>query len=165
MVEVAVVIAIVGVLAGVAVLFVKPRSTAESARGYAHEIAALCDSVRQRAVATRFIQRLEIQADEIVHWQAKDPGMGADPDDDPGLIGRTPVPSQVVIAALSNRTHIETDDSPPAPGTGIPGVIDFLPDGSVAAAATIFFSDSRSEDRARVAIYLATGSAYAYYEW
>lgn len=163
LVEVAVVIIIVGVLAAVAVVFVKPRSTAETARGYAHEVAALCDAVRQRAVATRTKQRIEVDGDQVIHRQATEPGLAAIITDNV-VIGRTPVPSQVVIAAMDARAHDTSNDAPPAPGTGLPGAIDFEPDGS-ANAATIFVSDFRFEDRARVAIYPATGSAYVYYEW
>lgn len=163
LVEVAVVIIIVGVMAAVAVVFIKPRSTAETARGYAHEIAALCDAVRQRAVATRKKQRIEVDADQVVHRQATVAGLGADLDTNV-VIGRTPVPSQVVIASMDIVAHDSSNKDVPAVGSGLPGAIDFEPDGS-ANAATIFVSDFRFEDRARVAIYPATGSAYAFYEW
>lgn len=162
LVEVAVVIIMVGVLAAVAVIFIKPRSTAETARGYAHEVAALCDAVRQRAVATRTKQRIEVDGDQVVHRQATQPGLVADLDTNV-VIGRTPVPSQVVIAATDTRAHDSSND-PPTLGAGLPGAIDFQPDGS-ANAATIFVSDFRFEDRARVAIFPATGSAYVFYEW
>jgi len=162
LIEVMVVIAIIGLLAVSAVLFVKPRSYSATAQGYAQEVAALCDSVRQRAVASRTYQKLEVQGDEVIHWQGATPGMT--PPTDWDLIGTTPVPSQVVVASTSDRTHMSPDDSVPAAGTGLPAEIDFAPDGS-ATAATIFVTDSGDEIKARVAIYRATGSAYAYYGW
>jgi prepilin-type N-terminal cleavage/methylation domain-containing protein len=162
LIEMMVVIAIIGLLAVSAVIFVKPRSFAATSRGYAQEIAALCDSVRQRAVASRSYQKLEIKANEIIHWQGTTTGMT--PPDDWSFIGTTPVPSEVAIAATSDRTHIQPDDGVPESGTGIPAEIDFAPDGT-ATAATIFVTDSVDENRARVAVYRATGSAYAYYEW
>lgn len=157
-----VVIAIVGLLAASATVFVRPRSFAASARGYAQEVAALCDSVRQRAVASRTYQKLEVKAGEVLHWQGTTTGMTAP--DDWALVGTLPVPSEVVIAATASRTHVEPDDSPPSPGAGLPAEIDFAPDGT-ATAATVFVTDSADENKARVAIYRATGSAYAYYEW
>jgi prepilin-type N-terminal cleavage/methylation domain-containing protein len=163
LIEVAVVIMIIGILAGVAVVFVKPRSQAETARGYAHEIAALCDAARQRAVATRTRQRIAVEADQVVHTQAAGPGLKGDLDISPLPIGRTPVPSQVVISSMDATAH-DASGSGPTPGAGLPGLIDFEPDGS-ASEATVFVSDFRSEDRARVVIYPATGSAYVYYEW
>jgi hypothetical protein len=145
------------------VVFVKPRGVAETARGYAHEIAALCDAARQRAVATRTKQRIVVEADQVVHQQASGPGLVVDLNVDPQTIGRTPVPSQVVISSMDSTAH-DSSGSDPTPGTGLPGAIDFEPDGS-ASEATVFVSDFRSEDRARVVIYPATGSAYVYYEW
>jgi prepilin-type N-terminal cleavage/methylation domain-containing protein len=168
LVEVAVVICMIGVLAAVAALFLNPRTTAETSRGYAQEVAALCETMRQRAVATRTWQRLVVQADRVIHQRADDPGM-AQPDDvdgyDDGHVGMVAVPPQVVIAAVSFRTHVNVDDSVPAPGTNVPAFIYFRPDGTALEPATIFVSDSRSEQRARVAIYPATGSAYAYQDW
>lgn len=162
LIELMVVIAIIGLLAASAAVFVKPRAYAASSRGYAQEIAALCDSVRQRAVASRTYQKLEVKAGEIIHWQGTTTGLTIP--DDWSFIGTTPVPSEVAIAATSDRTHIEPDDSVPTSGTGIPAEIDFAPDGT-ASAATIFVTDSADEIRARVVIYRATGSAYAYDEW
>jgi prepilin-type N-terminal cleavage/methylation domain-containing protein len=162
LIEVMVVVAIVGLLGGSAVLFVKPRSYSASAQGYAQEIAALCDSVRQRAVASRTYQKLEVQGDEVLHWQGATSGMT--PPDDWSLVGTTPVPKDVVIASTSARTHTNPDDSVPLAGVGLPAEIDFAPDGT-SIAATIFVTDSTEELKARVAIYRATGSAYAYYGW
>jgi len=166
LVEVAVVISMIGVLAAVAALFLNPRTTAETSRGYAQEVAALCETMRQRAVASRNWQRLEVQAGQVIHWQANEPGMAQPNDTDGyGQVGLVAVPPQVVIASVSFRTHVTLNDSVPAPGTNIPAFIYFRPDGSALEPATIFVSDSRSEQRARVAIYPATGSAYAYQEW
>ena len=162
LIEVMVVVAIVALLATAAVMFVSPRSFAASSRGYAQEIASLCDSVRQRAVASRTFQKLEVKGNEVLHWQGTTTGMT--PPDDWSLVGTTPVPSEVVVASTSDRTHSQADDSVPAAGTGLPAEIDFAPDGT-ATAATIFVTDSADENKARVAIYRATGSAYAYYEW
>lgn len=162
LIEVMVVIAIIGLLAVSAVMFVKPRSYAASAQGYAQEIAALCDSVRQRAVASRTYQKLEVKSDQVLHWQGTTVGMT--PPDDWTLVGTTPVPREVVIASTSDRTHAAADDSVPAAGVGLPAEIDFAPDGT-ATAATIFVTDTGEEVKGRVAIYRATGSAYAYYGW
>jgi prepilin-type N-terminal cleavage/methylation domain-containing protein len=162
LIEVMVVVAIIALLAVSAVLFVNPRSFAATSRGYAQEIASLCDSVRQRAVASRTFQKLEVKSDEIIHWQGQTTGLT--PPTDWDYVGTTPVPSEVRVASTSDRTHIQPDDSVPAEGAGLPAEIDFAPDGT-ATAATIFVTDSADENKARVAIYRATGSAYAYYEW
>ncbi len=166
LVEVIVVITMVGVLAAVALVFVKPGSAAATSRGYADEVAALCDAARQRAVASRRFQRIEVEAGRVVHLQATTTGL-APPDEDGfdfEVVGRIDVPADVVVSALSDRTHVATNDAVPAAGTGLPGAVVFSPDGR-ATAGTIFVEDSRSRDRARVAVYRATGSVYAYSEW
>ena len=162
LIEMMVVIAIIGVLAAAALVFVNPRSFAATSRGYAQEIASLCDSVRQRAVASRTYQKLEVQDGQIIHWQGDTTGMT--PPTDWSYVGTTPVPSEVRIASTDDSTHIAPNASVPVEGTGLPAEIDFAPDGS-ATAATIFVTDSADENKARIAIYRATGSAYAYYEW
>jgi prepilin-type N-terminal cleavage/methylation domain-containing protein len=167
LVEVIVVITMVGVLAAVALVFVKPGSAAATSRGYADEVAALCDAARQRAVASRTVQRIVIEADRVVHSQATTTGLAPLPGEDDfefADIHTLNVPADVLIRALSDRTHVVTNDSVPAAGTGVPGEIRFSPDGR-ATAGTIFVEDSRTLDRARVAIYRATGSVYAYSEW
>ena len=166
LVEVIVVITMVGVLAAVALVFVKPSATAATSRGYADEVAALCDAARQRAVASRTYQRIDVAADGVTHSKAT--VIGLIPVDEldftDGVIGALNTPADVFIRALSDRTHARTNESVPAPGTGVPGFILFSPDGR-ATARTIFIEDSRSQDQARVAVYRATGSVYAYSEW
>ncbi len=156
------VIAMVGVLSGIAVVFVKPSSHASSATGYAHEVAALCDAVRQRAVASRARQMLEVTSDKIVHYQASLPGMA--PADEWRLVGTLPAPSRVFIASTDTRVHDAPRDGAPQLGAGLPFEVDFAPD-STSTAATIFVQDTYGETRARVIVYRATGSAYAYSEW
>lgn len=174
LVEVLVVIAMVGVLSAVALVFVRPGSLAAGARGYADEIAALCDAVRQRAVASRTYQRIDVDEDGVVHWQAAQPGLAPPEEADDWAAspsGRTAAPPQIGVRALSNRAHAEPDDGVPGPGAGLPGSIAFSPDGTAFAldgtrsGATIFIEDSHTGTRARVAVYPATGSAYAYSEW
>jgi prepilin-type N-terminal cleavage/methylation domain-containing protein len=173
LVEVAVVIVMVGVLAAVALVFVKPGSAAASARGYADEVAALCDAVRQRAIAAHTYERIEVEAGGVVHWQFEALDAGPNEPSDPidpaewKQLGVLPVPADVVVGAVSIKTHIRANEpiEPDPDDDNLPAQIIFTPDGSARAPATIFVEDSRSENRARVAIYPATGSVYAYREW
>lgn len=162
LIEVMVVIAMIGVLTAAATLYVTPRSYAKTAPNYAREVTAICDAMRQRAVASRSYQKLEVTADGVIHWQAETTGMAAPT----GwlFVAQLDVPDSVVISAVSDRTHVNANDSVPAAGTGLPSDIDFAPDGS-ATAATIFVEDSAEQNQTRVAVYGATGSAYAYDDW
>jgi prepilin-type N-terminal cleavage/methylation domain-containing protein len=162
LVEVIVVIAMIGVLTAVALVFVKPGQVASTSRGYADEVAALCDAARQRAVASRRIQLIEVEADRIVHRMALEPGLKQPSEWQ--LVETLDVPADVVIRSLDDSTHVQSNLDLPTPGDGVPGEIQFAPDGS-AQARTIFVEDSRSQGRARVVVYRATGSVYAYSEW
>lgn len=166
LVEVIVVITMVGVLAAVALVFVRPSSAASTSRGYADQVAALCDAARQRAVASRTYQRIDVAAEGVIHSRATESGLlpVGELDFTDGVLAALNAPPDVFIRSLSDRTHLETNDGVPDPGTGLPGFILFSPDGR-ATAATIFVEDSRSQGRARVAVYRATGSVYAYSEW
>jgi prepilin-type N-terminal cleavage/methylation domain-containing protein len=160
--EMMIVVAVIGLLAAAAIVFVKPGQFAGSSRGYAHQIAALVEGVRQRAVASRTYQMLEVHDDQVLHYQGATTGMTMPTDWN--LIGTTPALHGVVIASASDRTHTETDDGVPAAGAGLPATIYFPPDGT-ASPATIFVTDEQDANRARVAIYRATASAYAFNEW
>jgi hypothetical protein len=161
----------VGIMAAVALLFIKPRSLSASSRGYADEVAALCDAVRQRAVASHIYQRVEVATDGVVQWQWQPPDAGLleptipiEPDEWK-RVGSAPVPAEVLISAVSIKTHVDRDTDVPDPGENLPADIIFTPEGTTLQPATIFIEDSHSENRARVAIYPATGSVYAYQEW
>jgi prepilin-type N-terminal cleavage/methylation domain-containing protein len=56
--EMMVVVAVIGLLSAAAIVFVKPGQYAGTSRSYAHQIAALVDGVRQRAVASHTYQML-----------------------------------------------------------------------------------------------------------
>lgn len=161
----------VGIMAAVAILFIKPRSLAASARGYTDEVAALCDAVRQRAVASHMYQRVEVAEDGVVHWQWQPPDAGLLEPSIPIVVGEwkrvgaLSVPPEVLINAVSIQTHVDPDTDLPDPGENLPADIIFTPEGTTLQPATIFIEDSHSENRARVAIYPATGSVYAYQEW
>lgn len=163
LIEVMVVVAMIAIITTAAVVLVNPRSYAATARGYTQDLTALADSMRQRAVASRTYQKLEVRSDRVLHWQADTTGMSAP--EDWTLVATVYVPAEVVISSTSPRTHIKADDDVPDEGANLPFEIDFAPDGTVAAGATIFVQDNEGENRARVAIYRATGSAYTYYEW
>ena len=161
-IELMAVVVIVGLMSAAAVVFITPRSYAATARGYAHEISALCETARQRAVASRTYQRIEVDASGVVHYQGDTEGMV--PPETWTQVITMPAPNQVEIASFDTITHVTDDTDVPEPGVGLPGVIEFAPDGT-ATAATIFVTDSADDKRARVAVYRASGSVYTYQDW
>jgi len=160
LVELMIVTAIIGVLTVVAVLSLNPDRYAKNAKGYSEEISATIENVRVRATASRKWQRLEVNADSVVHMEAEEQGMGI-----PAayyVVATLSVPRDVSISAWSDRTHTAPDDTVPDPGDGLGGFIDFAPDGS-GTAATIFIKDDTL--RYRVAVFRATGLSRIFAEW
>lgn len=163
LVELMTVVAIVGVISGIALMAIDQTSYAGTVRGFANETAAEMDTARMRAVSTRKWQRIEFAADNVTHWEADTEGMG----DPPNwvLIRTIYAPKNVEVHAVSDRTHVTPGDGVPAAGDGLGTAIEFAPDGAARSAGTAFFGDTSDKRRARVAVYRATGSVYIFEEW
>lgn len=161
-VELVVVIAIVGLLAAAASTFVRPRSYAKTARGFTREISAMCDSARQRAIATRKYQRISVDAAGVTHEQATTTGMAAPTEWE--TVAVMSLPDRVEIAAFDQTTHALEGEDVPSDGEGLPGTIDFAPDGS-ATAGSVFIEDASGEHQNRAIVYSATGAVYTYEAW
>ena len=155
-------VAIVGVLVTVAVLQLRPSEYSGSVIGLADQIASLGDQARMRAMSSQRIQRLQFDADQIVHLQATETGL-KNPDEWEE-IGRIVIPSNIEIVATSDRVHLDANDEVPAEGEGIGEAVDFSPDGS-AKAITVFIGDTARRKLGRVAFYGATGSARVFEAW
>jgi prepilin-type N-terminal cleavage/methylation domain-containing protein len=162
LIELMVVIAIVGVLMTVAVLSVQGSSYAKTVQGFANEIAAEVDAARMRAVATGRRQQLEVNQGLVTHWEADAVGMGTPSGYE--VVRHLMPPKNVLVGAMLNATYI-ADGSGATEGTyGPPNTIEFYPDGS-AESATIFLRSFADDDRRRVAIFRATGTAYVFKDW
>ena len=103
-----------------------------------------------------------VDGTSVIHYHATTTGMA--PPSAWTEITTMTVPDQVLIASFDEVTHVTDDTDVPAEGEGLPGAIDFAPDGS-ATAGTIFVTDSADDKRARVAVYRASGSVYTYQDW
>lgn len=163
LIELMVVVAIIGILATIAVVSVRSESYAGTVQGFAKEIVAEIDSARMRAVATGRRQQLEFQEHVVSHWEATNVGMG--PADGWEAVRHIGAPKNVFIASVDTVTHMAEGNAVPTEGTGLPSTsIELLPDGS-AESATVFIRDAPDNDRQRVAIFRATGTAYVFKNW
>lgn len=162
LVELMVVVAIVGVLSALSFFLVKSTSYAGTPRGFTEQIAAVADTARLRAVATRKWQRLEFLADRVEHWEADLDGMG--PPNNWVLMRTIFVPRNVEIAAVSTRTHLVPNDAVPGYGVGLGDGVQFAPDGA-GQAGTVFIGDTFGKLKSRAAFYRATGSVYVFEGW
>lgn len=162
LVEMMVVVAIIGVIIAGAVLSIRGGRYAKNAKGYAEQVTATLESMRIRATASHKWQRLEISADNIVHMEAEDEGMG-----EPAayyVVQTVAVPGGVRIAAVSTITHLEPNLAVEGGWPGTDVFIDFKPDGS-GTGATIFIEDDSGRGQYRVAVFRATGLARLFEEW
>lgn len=160
LVEMAVVIAIVGVLATLAVS-ANPEDQATS-DGFADQLVSDLDQIRLSAMATRRWHRLTLEAGRGTVDEATTIGMGAPTDFETTSI-ITP-PHRILFDSILDGTQVDATGDSPGTGEGFDLEILFAPDGT-SSARTIYISDVRGRSTARVAIFGATGLARAYPGW
>jgi hypothetical protein len=156
-------VAIIGVLTTAAGLLIKPSEYAKSARGFTDRVAAILDMARERAVASRRFQRIEISSTLIQHFQATTTGLGT-PVAYQELNSLYP-PSGVSVDAYDASAHLQDGVSVPSAGSGLPAIIDFSPDGTAQGNSTVFIGDSELTHKARVVLYGASGTVVVYDGW
>jgi prepilin-type N-terminal cleavage/methylation domain-containing protein len=160
LVELAVVVAIIGVLATLAVS-VDPEDQATS-DGFADQLVADLDQVRLRAMATRRWQRLTFEERRVLLDESTTLGMVAPTAYE--TIGQITLPRRLLVDSLLDGTQVDPTGDSPGTGNGYELEVLFAPDGS-GTGRTIYISDVRGKSRARVAIFAATGLARAYTGW
>lgn len=162
LVELMVVVALIGILMAIAVSAISGTKYAGTVRGFSNEIAAELETAQIRAVATRRWQRIDVRANQIDHWESETQGMATPAN---WVHVRTIyAPPDVFVNALDDKTHVAPGNSVPAAGVGLPGTIDFAPDGS-AQAKTIFIGETNDDTRSRVTVYRASGATYVFKDW
>jgi prepilin-type N-terminal cleavage/methylation domain-containing protein len=164
LVELMAVVVIISVLMAVAVVRIRRSSYNVSVYGYAEELDSEVDSMRNRAIATKRWQRLEVDHDTVIHYEANFQGLRVPNDDEWVEVRTISSPGDVFVASLDDVTHLNPGSSVPAVGAGLGGTVDFAPDGA-GQAATLFIGEESDRDRARLVIYRATGASYVYDQW
>jgi len=160
LVEMAVVIAIVGVLATLAVS-ANPEDQATS-EGFADQLVSDLDQIRLSAMSTRRWHRLTLEAGRGTVDEATTIGMAAPSDYD--VVSQFTAPRRILIDSVLDGTQVDPTGDSPGAGEGFDLEILFAPDGT-SSARTIYISDVRGRSTARVAIFGATGLARAYPGW
>jgi prepilin-type N-terminal cleavage/methylation domain-containing protein len=158
--ELAVVIALIGVIAALAVG--ADSEDSELTRGYADQIAGTLDGTRARARATRRWHRVTVGATGVLVEEATTKGLAA-----PVAFQTVQTiggPPRVRTHSIDTTTVVVATGSAPALGTNVPSSILFSPDGP-AGAWTIYLSDTSGRTPMRVVVFSATGLARAYEGW
>jgi|GEM_PF-2635788 len=174
LIELMVVVAVVGVLVGLAAFILKPSGYARTARGYGDMIIAEIETMRLRSTASNRWQRIEAFSDGIIVYQSTTEGMREPTFADWEETSQLFPPGGVSIFAHVTETRDTGGDAVPSEGEGLsPGIdfnfpdntIDFLPDGSMRRPATLYLRNREGDSQIRVATYRATGTAYLLDSW
>jgi len=160
LIELMTVIAIIGVVVGLA-LNVDARGYAKSPQAAADEIVSTLSLARTRAETTRRIHRVQVQPTQISIWQATTTGLSTPTNWQ--LVSTTKLASTVSIwnasagATITTGANVSQDGSLLYP-------IDFRPDGQ-ATASTIYLTNQTASSKYRVLVYHVAGGFYARESW
>jgi len=162
LVELLFVVALIGVLTALAFGAMSTSSYAGTVEGFGDEISNTLETARMRAMSTRKWQRIEFDTTTVTVWQSDTTGMG--PVNTWEKLEVISAPGNVQVAATDTATHVALAASVPSAGSGVPGAVDYAPDGS-AQAFTVFLEAPRDGTHNRVIVYRATGATYVLKDW
>lgn len=154
LVELLVVVAIIGILTGLAVVYAgEPRANVQ---GTAGQVVGAFDGARLRAIATQRWQRARYDDAErrFVFEQATTEGM-AEPTAW-SQVELLAVKRPVEVFSIDDAANVEASD--PDEFAGLDEEVWFAPDGS-SQPRTIYFATVDRRSRARVVVYRITGTA------
>ena len=160
LVEMMVVIAIIGVLVGVA-FGVDNRNYGATAQSAADEMTQAMSFARMRAASTRRTHRITVQPTQVTIYQATTTGLAT-----PTAwqqIQLVKIPTGVTVWNAQTGA-LAGSGATPAQNASLSFDIDFRPDGQ-ATAATVFVADGSANGKYRVIVYHATGGSYARQYW
>ena len=161
LVELLIVVALVGVVTALAFGSMSTSSYAGTVDGFGDQVSNAMETARLRSTSSRRWQRLEFNATTVTVWQSESTGMG------PVLVWQPietiSAPGKVSVAATDDSTHVAVNSSVPAAGDGLPGAVDFAPDGT-AQSFTVFIQ-GQDATRSRVIVYRATGASWVLEDW
>lgn len=157
--ELAVVLALIGVLTAIAFSYAGERRA--GARGFADQLSGELESTRLRALSTRRWHRMTVTSTGAVVEQATTTGMVAPVAYE--FVSRVTVPNNVRIVAIATQTHV-TSVGQPAEASGLTEEFRFAPDGS-SVGRTLWVSDSKDRSPFRIALFGSTGRARVYEGW
>lgn len=158
--ELAVVLALIGVLTAVAFTYAGERRA--GARGFADQMSGELESARLRALSTRRWHRVTVTANSAQIDQATTTGMVVPTAYE--FVSRVTVPANIRIVALTTST-LTTAQAQPTEGAGLATEeFRFAPDGS-SVGRTLWISDRRNKSPYRIALFGSTGRARVFTGW
>ena len=157
--EIAVTLALIGVLTAIAFTYAGERRA--GARGFADQMSGELESARLRALSTRRWHRVTVSATSATIEQATTTGMVAPVAYE--LVSSVTAPSHVRIVALATATYVNSIGQP-AEGSGMTDEFRFAPDGS-SVGRTLWISESKDRAPFRIAVFGSTGRARVYEGW
>lgn len=162
LIELMVVVAIVGILAGL-VISVASRPVSGNAQTSSEQIVSTIGFARLRASSTRRSHRVRVQPTQISVFVADAIGLGA-PTFSGGAIQIVRLPNGVLIHNGSTTVYSTAGVATVTQNTGLVYDIIIRPDGQ-ATGSTLFVTDGSEARKHRVLVYPATGGSYARQYW
>jgi prepilin-type N-terminal cleavage/methylation domain-containing protein len=160
LVELMVVVAIIGVLAGL-MISVNGTAYGANAASVSDQLTAALDVARLRALSTRRTTRLEVKSRTATLWQSTQTGLVAPTSWQ--FCQNFTIPTGATVWDGSTTVYA-TPGAAVSQNLAVDFMIDFRPDGS-STGGTIFVTDAKNAHPSRVLVYRATGTSYARPQW
>lgn len=157
--ELAVVLAMIGVLTAIAFTYFGERRS--GTRGFTDQLSGELESARLRALSTRRWHRITVTSTVATVDQATTTGMVAPVAYE--FVERMTVPNNIRIVAVDTSTHVSSIGQP-VEGSGMTEEILFAPDGT-SVGRTLWVSDIKDKAPFRIALFASTGRARVYEGW
>jgi len=164
LIELMVVVAIIGILAGL-VVSVASRPVSANAQNVSEQIVQTIGFARLRASATRTTHMVRVEPTQISVWVADATGLAAPT----FTLSTVPIqivrlPKGVTVYDASTTVYVSAGSAAPVEDTALVYDIIIRPDGQ-ATASTLFVTDGSETRKTRVLVYKATGGSYARHYW
>jgi type II secretory pathway pseudopilin PulG len=175
-IELMVVVAIIGMLSAIAAIVIRRSSYAGTAHGFAEQLAAEMDNASRTAIATRRVQEIEFgvgtscdgQPVCVIAKHRTTQGMQDPTTGTYSVVRVLQPPRDITIDSVLVGASM-TQGLNPGSGTNLPSSIWFMPDGSVrvtgGSGVTIYITDNRGEQAARVVVFAITSATHVFNDW
>lgn len=164
LIELMVVVAMIGVLAGITAAYTGERRA--NLRAFSEDLVGQADEARLRAISSRRWHRIRYDdASRAMVLEQGDPvGMTMPADDAWTELGKLSVPRNVTVYGLATTANAEDGTGVPNEGDGLGEALLFAPDGS-SVGRTVYLASNDGRSLGRIMVYRGTGTAYARATW
>jgi prepilin-type N-terminal cleavage/methylation domain-containing protein len=165
LVEMLVVLALIGILIGLAVSY--SGESRANLRAFGDQIVGEADTTRLRATSTRRWHKIEFDTidQRMEVYEADVAGMVQPTDDSEWmLVNQVEIPGSSEVYAIATTSNVVDGDGVPGEGDNLDLALMFSPDGS-AEPRTVYLRSADQRKSNRIVVYRATGTAMRKDSW